>query len=615
MLKRKKEFWEEDENEPLIKEKRLNLLKIIAFALIFVLFCRLFWIQVVFGKFWQDIALNNKIRLEKIKAPRGLIYSQDNMLLAQNVPTFSLVVSPSDLSEEKEKRQELLNNLKEELMSLGIEVDEEGINAVEEAPLYSYERITIKDGLSYEQFIDLDIRLKDWPGIDIVPSLKRQYPENGTFSHLIGYLSKISQEELKNDSYYSINDFYPKAGLEKEYELELRGKDGQKKIEVNSYGEEQKIIAKEDAHPGKDIVLTINGKFQKKIAELLEEYLKKLNLHYGTVIALNPQTGEVLAAFSLPTYDNNIFLWGHNEEKKKILFDTDHPLVFRATDGLYPSGSIIKGALAAGGLEEGIIKPDTQILSTGGINVGSWFFPDWKAGGHGRVNVIKALAESVNTFFYYLGGGYGNFKGLGVEGINHYLELFGFGDKTGIDIPNESSGLLPTPLWKEKVKGEPWYPGDTYHLSIGQGDILVTPLQVVNYTAAIANGGVLFRPHLVDYIIDQETGEKIYKESEIIRKDFISKENIEVVRQGFRAVVEEGSGRQLKYFEPKVAGKTGTAEILGKQPHAWFTCFAPYEEPEIVLTVLIENGGEGSTVAIPLAKEILTWWFENSKTF
>lgn len=611
-MKKDKDFFQDFDGERrknlLISEKRLTTLKIVILILFLVLISRLAWITIVQGEFWQDVALTNKIRIEKIKAPRGLIYSEEGTILTQNVPTFYLAITPADLSKDKKERNKLLDELIK-IIPQEINYDSQALEMIRQAPSHSYQRIVLAQGLTYEQFIYLKTKLADWPGINILPTLQRKYPQGEIFSHLIGYLGKISPQELEKDPYYSINDFYPKAGVEKEYENYLRGQDGQKKIEVDSYGQEQKLIAQQKPKKGKDITLTINSALQEKIAQLLKKHLEKLGLSKGTVIALNPKTGEVLAAFSLPNYDNNIFIWGDNEEKQAILLGEDSPLVFRAIAGLYPSGSIIKGAIAAGALEEGVIEPETEILSQGGISVGQWFFPDWKAGGHGRVNVIEALANSVNTFFYYIGGGYGDFQGLGVDGINQYLSLFGFGEKTGIDIPGEASGLLPTPLWKEARKGEPWYPGDTYHLSIGQGDILVTPLQVANYTAAIANGGTLFRPYLLSSI-EGETEPKEIKKSEIIRTNFISQENLEIVRQGFRAVVEEGSGRYLQYFEPKVAGKTGTAEVANKKPHAWFTCFAPYEDPEIVLTVLIENGGEGSEVAIPLAKEILTWYFE-----
>jgi len=302
------------------------------------------------------------------------------------------------------------------------------------------------------------------------------------------------------------------------------------------------------------------------------------------------------------------------EEFNQIYNDRQKPLFFRTIAGGYPSGSIIKPVIATAALEENIITPLTMILSTGGISYGSWFFADWKSGGHGMTNAIKALAESVNTFFYYVGGGYGNFKGLGPERIDKWLERFGIGKITGIDLFGENAGFVPTPQWKQSVHHEPWYPGDTYNLSIGQGDLLVTPLQVANYTSAIANNGTLYQPYLVKKIVqpDNQTISEIVPK--ILSSHLASSSSLEVVREGMRAAVTSGSARSLADLPIAVAGKTGTAQVEGKSPHAWFTCFAPYDHPQIVLTILVENGVEGSAAAAPVAKEVLNWWAANRKT-
>jgi len=298
---------------------------------------------------------------------------------------------------------------------------------------------------------------------------------------------------------------------------------------------------------------------------------------------------------SFPTYDNNSL----NDEQfwQKLSTDKNSPLINRAIAGLYPSGSIIKPVIALGALEEGLIDNETTVLSTGGIKIGKWFFPDWKPSGHGRVNLVDALSWSVNTFFYYIGGGYEGFEGLGPEKINFYLKSVGLGEKTGIDLPNEKAGFVPSKEWKEKTRNEPWYIGDTYNLSIGQGDLLVTPLQVANYTAAIANGGTLFEPSILK------------DSSKIIKEKIFKKENIDLVKLGLRAVVTRGSAQSLSSLGISVAGKTGTAQVEGASPHAWFTGFAPYPNPQIVITVLIENGGKGSNLAVKITKEILQYYF------
>ena len=286
------------------------------------------------------------------------------------------------------------------------------------------------------------------------------------------------------------------------------------------------------------------------------------------------------------------------------------PLFFRSISGEYPSGSTIKPVLASAALEEKIIDRHTSFNSVGGLWVGGrWFFPDWKAGGHGLTNVIKAIAWSVNTYFYYIGGGYGDFQGLGVERIGKYLKLFGLGETLGLDLPGESAGFVPTAEWKKKEKNEAWYIGDTYHLSIGQGDLLVTPLQVNSYTATIANGGRIYRPHLVKGII-AAAGQGEPLASQVIREKFISSQNLEIVRQGMRQTVVAGSAASLNGLSVPAAGKTGTAQWnSNKKNHAWFTGFAPFDQPDFCLTVLVEEGGEGSSLAVPIAREIMQYWF------
>ncbi|MEK7097236.1 MAG: penicillin-binding transpeptidase domain-containing protein, partial [Patescibacteria group bacterium] len=288
----------------------------------------------------------------------------------------------------------------------------------------------------------------------------------------------------------------------------------------------------------------------------------------------------------------------------------DNPLFNRAVSGEYPSGSTIKPVMAAAAFEEGVITEKTSFLSSGGLRIGEWFFPDWKAGGHGVTNVRKAIAESVNTFFYYIGGGFQDFIGLGIERIVKYEKMFGLGSQTGVDLPGEASGFLPSKEWKEKTKNEKWYIGDTYHVAIGQGDLTATPLQIAMFTGFFANNGKIYRPHFVREILDSKDNPAKEIEEDPIRENFISDYNIKVVREGMRQTVTAGSARSLSLLPVEAAGKTGTAQWSSKKdPHAWFTGFAPYDYPQIVFTILIEEGREGSTVAVPIAKEFLEWYF------
>jgi penicillin-binding protein 2 len=332
-------------------------------------------------------------------------------------------------------------------------------------------------------------------------------------------------------------------------------------------------------------------------------------------VALNPQTGEILAMVSLPDYDPNLFANGiSSEDYKKLSEDVNQPMFDRAIRGEYPSGSTIKPVIAAGALQEGIITDKTTVMSTGGLWIDKiWFFPDWSASGHGLTNVYKAIAWSVNTFFYMIGGGYEDFKGLGIDNLEKYFKIFGLGEKTGIDLNGEASGLVPDPAWKEKVKNEDWYIGDTYHVSIGQGDLLATPLQIANYTTTFVNGGKLYQPHLVKEILTNDGSKEEIKPT-ILRENFIEQKNLDIVKRAMRQTVTDGSAAMLNSLSVAVGGKTGTAQWnTEKQPQAWFTGFAPFNNPEVVITVLIEEGGEGSKVCVPVTYDFFNWYFNTYK--
>jgi penicillin-binding protein 2 len=351
---------------------------------------------------------------------------------------------------------------------------------------------------------------------------------------------------------------------------------------------------------------------QEEMENALLRGLEKVGASRGAAIALDPNSGEVLGLVSWPAYDSNSFT-GPSEglSYSELLNDENQPLFNRVVQGRYPSGSTIKPVIAAAALEEKLINENTVFFSSGGIDVGRWFFPDWKSGGHGWTDVKKALADSVNTFFYIIGGGYEEHSGLGIELIEKYAGKFGLASVTGIDLPGEASGLIPSPEWKESVKGEPWYIGDTYHAAIGQGDVLVTPLQVAQFTSVFANGGTLYQPHLILESELVHNGNRQRVVPAIYNDRIASPDTVDIVRQGMRQAVTEGSAIRLNSLPVTSAGKTGTAELGGtKKPHAWFTGFAPYENPEIVITVLLEEG-DGSNNAMPVVYDILKWWAEN----
>jgi len=628
---------------------RLKYFYLALVAVFSLILGRSIWLQVVKGDYYQLLSEGNRLRAETIEPKRGIIYSSDLRPLVRNKGNFVLYLRPIDLPKDELERDALIRKLSlildeapgvdaapvERSGSLEIISDAPSFSLIKEAlakvkigSLESYQPLFIADNIDYDKAMLLAIDRAQWPGVFLTNKIRREYllpigsdaemiAAPTSLAHVLGYTGKINQEELESlGRNYSPIDYVGKAGLEYSWEKELKGKAGSKNIEVDALGRQKKIINEEPAIDGANLQLSLDIDLQKKTEEIALAYAVKAGLKRLSIIIINPNNGEIKALVSLPAYNNNLFAQGISQaDYSRFLDDEDRPLFNRSVSGEFPSGSTIKPLFAAGALQEKIIDENTSFLSTGGLRIGEWFFPDWKAGGHGTTNVRKAIAESVNTFFYYIGGGYDNFRGLGLSGLVKYSQLFGLGSKTGIDLPGERGGFVPTKEWKEETKNEPWYIGDTYHFAIGQGDVLVTPLQVANYTAAIANGGTLYQPHLVSRILDSSNN--VVKEIPpvVIRSDFISAENMRIVREGMRQTVTAGSARSLNILPVAAAGKTGTAQWSSKKaPHAWFIGFAPFDNPEISISVLVEEGREGSTMAAPIARDIMKWYFGGRAT-
>jgi len=588
------------------------------FIFLFFIIFRIAQLQIFKGDYYYAMAEGNRIRSQRIEAKRGIIYDRNRIVLSRNTPNFLLYFIPFDLPEDNQERQKIILEVSGILGDKTPEEINNAVNEIKPRSLESYQPLFIADNIDYEKAMALYLKSSnDWPGVVLANKSRREYNiASSSLSHVIGYTGKINSEELKKSgSEYLPIDYIGKMGIEYFWEPNLKGVSGKKQIEVDALGKEKKVINEVLPRDGNNLVLSIDTNLQKKTEDALKNALEKIKLKKGVAIVMDPNNGEILSLVSLPAYDSNDFAKGiSTKQYSELINSPDRPLFNRAVSGEYPSGSTIKPVMSAAALQEGVITENTSVLSVGGINVGQWFFPDWKAGGHGQTSVRKAIAESVNTFYYYIGGGYQDFRGLGIDRIIKYEKLFGLGEQTGIDLPGEASGFLPTKEWKEKTKGEKWYIGDTYHVSIGQGDILTTPLQVALYTSFFANGGKVYRPHIVKEILSgkDELVSKI--EEPPVRSDFISPYNIKVVREGMRQTVTAGSARSLSVMPVEVAGKTGTAQWSSKEDtHAWFTCFAPYERAEIAITILIEAGGEGSTVSVPVAKEILEWYFNEYK--
>jgi penicillin-binding protein 2 len=581
-------------------------------VLIFILLNRTFQLQLMEGENFLVLAERNKFIIYQIKASRGIIYDGDLNQLVFNQPSFHLICNKNDLPEEIEEKTKVL----EEVAGI-LQEDPEDLK--EKIDRSSHSQVLISENLSHQTLITLETKIQDLPGFVIDRNYIREYEDGPYLSHLIGYTGKIQASELQdNPEFYSITDWVGRDGLEKYYEEVLRKNPGKLQEERDALGN---LISKEIIElpePGKSLVLWLDSDLQKKSVDELKKALKLRGVEKGAVIALDPKTGGVLSLVSLPGFDNNLFSEKSDPESLiNLLTGKEGSLFNRAIAGTYPPGSIIKPLIATGILEEKLISPNKLIYAGGYIQIPHRYnpdiiytFKDWKI--HGWVDLRKAIAVSCNVYFFTMGGGYENQEGLGPSRIKEYLELFGWGDTLGIDLPGEATGLIPSPQWKEEAKGEKWWDGDTYNFSIGQGNILVTPLQVTTAFGAIANGGKLLQPQLVQRIVDSENNTVEEFQPEVIRENFIGSDNIQIVREGMRQVVTlpEGTGYVFSSLSVAVASKTGTAQAAKDgYYHKWVTVFAPYNDPEIVLTVMMEDVKGTETAVLPLAYTLLDWYF------
>jgi penicillin-binding protein 2 len=605
---------------------RLKFFIIFIFVFSALLLGRVAWLQIIKGEYYSSLSNDNSVRTERIEAKRGIIFDSTGRPLVRNAANFILYLTPASLPADQAKKDQVLEKVGALIFPADPAQKENLLNGLRDklskldsqSPDYS-KPISIIDNLDYDKAMLFNLSADQMPGITLSTKDLREYLTDGVFSlsHILGYIGKVTDNDLQQygDEYSSI-DYIGKAGLESSWENTLKGSRGEKKIQVDALGNEKKVISQTPAVDGGDLQLSIDYDLQKKSEEFLEARLKASKIsNKAVVIVMNPNNGEILTLISEPSYDNNLFAKGISSADYSLLAnDPNKPLFDRSISGAYPSGSTIKMVVAAAALQEGVITEHTTVNSTGGIHVNQYFFPDWLSGGHGITDVRKAIAWSVNTFFYTIGGGYQNFVGLGVDRLDKYMWLFGLGAQTGIDLPNEIAGLVPTKAWKKQVRGEDWYIGDTYHLAIGQGDLLVTPLQDANWTAVFANHGTLYEPHVVKAVLTNDDKTVAPVVPKIIRQNMVDPYNIEVVRQGMRQTVLSGSAQKLQSLPVQAAAKTGTAQWgADAVPHAWFTCFAPYKDPQIVVTVMVEEGIEGSQVSLNVAQDILQYYFTRNK--
>ncbi len=570
----------------------------IAALALLILASRLVYLNIWEGRHYEAIARNNSLRSILLAAPRGIITDRTGEPLVRNTPSLDGIVIPNALPKNPEERKRVLD-----WVDSVFHPDFPAWQSTLESQAYRpNEAVMLREDLSQEETIMYYSQANKLPGISLQKSARREYINGPIFSHVIGYEGKIKKEELEEFPNYFFTDSIGKQGVEKSYEAALRGVHGREVVEVDSLGRVQQELGIVPPKLGRDITLTIDKGLTEKLYTTLSEWFIAHGLSAGAAIALDPSSGAIRALVSYPSYDNNLFSGGIPEKDYATLIDNpEKPLFNRAIAGEYPPGSTLKPVIAAAALAEHLITPETKIESRGGISVGKFFFGDWKA--HGFTDLRRAIAVSSDVYFYTLGGGYGGIGGLGMERMKQYEEAFGYGQKTGIDLPGEADGFLPDPVWKERKIGERWYIGDDYHAAIGQGFITATPLQIVNAVAAIANGGTLYTPHVA---ADFTTVSKPVS---------VAPEILRVVREGMRETVTGGTAQTLQTLPVTVAGKTGTAQYGNEdKTHGWFVSFAPYEKPELVMIVLVEGQSETSTYhAVPITKAVYEWYFKAQK--
>lgn len=600
--------------------RRLRWIGLLVIVVLAALISRLAYLQLWKGDEYRAQAEGNRLREQRVTAARGVFFDRNGQQLVTNVPDFTIELIPKDLPRnpiELEKTTNIISGITQ------INLDE--LKELIKTTPISQPSVTLLEHVEYSQAIQFMVDFQSVPGVRVDTSFQRSYSSGSMWSAILGYMGKINSDEwedlVANQHDYSFDAIIGKTGLEETYEELLRGTDGKRLIEVNAQGKEQAIVSSSEAIPGDNLILTIDNGLQQAAQNSLDSMVEKLDSTGGAAVVLDAKSGEVLALVTSPTYDNQWFAQGITQDQyDQLATDPRLPLFNRVISGEFPSGSVFKPVVAAAGLAEQVITPNTTILSVGGIDINGSFFPDWRAGGHGQTDVRKALADSVNTFFYLLGGGDNETNtGLGVDRIVDYAKKFGLSRILGIDLPNEQPGFLPSKAWKEEVKNELWYIGDTYHLAIGQGDLLVTPLQVAEYTMAIANGGTLWKPHLAKTILSQDGSKRTDVAPEALATEVVDDQYLQTVREGMRQAVTAGSARGLSGLAWPMAAKTGTAEHPGSNLpnydyHSWLTAFGPYDDPSIVVTILVENGGEGTAAALPVARDILNYYISAQST-
>jgi len=584
---------------------RLTMVMMCVSVAALVLILRLIYLQIVMGQEYRRMSLNNSIRLQSIDAPRGLIFDRHGNLLVENRPSFDLYISLKDARPVENTLGRLATHASLEETELA-----ERVAGVRGAAYHRPQ--LLKRDIGRDALAVVAAHRYDLPGIDVQIQRLRNYVHSGLAAHLLGYIGEINTKELQKKIYADSRsgDLIGKTGIERSLEAYLRGKRGGRQVEVNANGQVVQVLHTVPARSGHNVYLTIDSRLQQRAEELLEDKA-------GAAVALDPNTGEILALASSPAFDQNDFITGLSRDKWNALINNPlRPLENKATQGEYPPASTYKIITAMAGLQEGVIHDSDIIFCPGHYRFGKRNYRCWRRGGHGSVDLNKALAESCDVYFYQVG------QRLGIDRLAWYAKAAGLGARTGIELDHEGKGIVPTAAWKEKRTGIPWQPGETLSVAIGQGFNLVTPLQMAVFTAAVASGGVRYQPTLVKRVASWGGDDILRNEPKVVARLPVDPATLALVQKGLWEVVQgdRGTARIARVKGIDVSGKTGTAQVVSREKieetedgasihkykdHAWFVAYAPSENPRLAIAVIVEHGEHGSSAAAPVARELI----------
>lgn len=564
-------------------------------ALFLMLILRLWQLQILQGSNYRKLSEENRLRIVRVAAPRGIIYDRNNIPLVRNTAYYSVSINP-----------QTLDRVNIPALSIVLKMD---IAALAEKLKHSrslYEPVRLKEGLSPSDIAFIEARRSDFPGLSIDVDVSREYLFGSAGAHLIGYLGKptLSQSEDPEFRYVPPDAFVGQWGVEKIYDSELRGTAGERVIEIDAIGRELRLIQEKPAIRGRDIKLAMDINLQKQADEAFGDKA-------GAFVALKPDTGEILALTSQPSFDPNIFATGISSKQwESLIKNARHPLLNRALQSQFPPGSTFKIVTAIAAIEEGVITPDTKVTCRGEIVYGKWHFGCWQKRGHGTLSLHRALVESCDVFFYEAG------KKLGIDRIASYARELGLGYKTGLMLAKERIGLIPDTAWKQEKRKQPWYLGETFNAAIGQGYVATTPLQMAQLMSIVSNGGSVYTPSIL-YLKEKPAPARRLK---------LKPGTLSIINSALWGVVNEegGTGKNARSLMANVCGKTGTAQVIGlrkeskylsaaNRDHAWFVSFAPYDKPEIAMAVMVEHGGHGGGTAAPIAKLAIEAYLKSSR--